>query len=187
VAQLEVAWRAYELRPEPVPTLEPGGEYLRSAWTRSVYPLAQALGVTMRLPPVQPRSRLAHEAAAWARERGRFDEMNEALFRAFFEDGRDIGSAEVLGDLAATIGLDRAELLTELGEHVHLGEVLRDEQLADRYGIRGVPAFVCGGYAVSGVQSADALEEFVRRAGELGDGGEPREALPQPPVGLKRR
>ena len=52
---VEIIWRAFELRPEPVPTLDPKGEYLQHAWRDSVYPLANRLGVTMRLPPVHER------------------------------------------------------------------------------------------------------------------------------------
>ncbi len=78
-------WRAYELRPHSVPTLDPDGEYLHRVWDASVYPMAERMGIPMKLPPVQPRSRLAHEAAQWAREQGRFDDYNAAVFRAFFE------------------------------------------------------------------------------------------------------
>jgi predicted DsbA family dithiol-disulfide isomerase len=89
--RVEVIWRAFELRPEPVPTLDPRGEYLQTAWKNSVYPLAERLGVTMKLPPLQPRSRIAHEAAHWARSEGRFDDYHAEVFRAFFERGEDIG------------------------------------------------------------------------------------------------
>ena len=88
---VEVIWRAFELRPEPVPTLDPKGDYLEKAWNNSVYPLAKRLGVTMKLPPFQPRTRLAHQAAHWARTQGRFDDYHSALFRAFFERGENIG------------------------------------------------------------------------------------------------
>jgi predicted DsbA family dithiol-disulfide isomerase len=54
----------------------------------------------MKLPPVQPRSRLAHEAAHWAREQGRFDDYYAAVFRCFFERGE--GRVEVLTSLAAS-------------------------------------------------------------------------------------
>ncbi|MDQ3309649.1 MAG: DsbA family protein, partial [Gemmatimonadota bacterium] len=30
--RLEVEWKAFELRPDPVPTLDPAGEYLRTTW-----------------------------------------------------------------------------------------------------------------------------------------------------------
>jgi predicted DsbA family dithiol-disulfide isomerase len=60
----------------------------------------ERLGKTMKLPPVQPRSRLAHEAAHWAREQGRFDDYYAAVFRCFFERGE--GRVEVLTSLAAS-------------------------------------------------------------------------------------
>lgn len=184
---LDVVWRAFELRPHPAPTLDPKGDYLQTAWSQGVYPLAERLGMTMRLPPVQPRSRLAHEAAAWAREQGGFDAMHEGIFRAFFEDGRDIGDVGVLAEIARAAGLDAAEMRQELAEHVHLGEVLEDERQAERYGLRGVPAFVANGFAMFGVQTVDGLEEFVRRASEV-DARETRDddVLPHPPVRLKR-
>lgn len=44
--------------------------------------------MVLRLPPVQPRTRLAHEAAEFARDAGRFEPMRHAPFRAFFEQGQ---------------------------------------------------------------------------------------------------
>jgi predicted DsbA family dithiol-disulfide isomerase len=78
-----VDWRAYELRPDPIPTLDPDGEYQHRVWNASVYPMARSLGMTLRLPPVQPRSRKALEAAEFARERSRQGAMHNALFRGF--------------------------------------------------------------------------------------------------------
>jgi predicted DsbA family dithiol-disulfide isomerase len=102
------------VRPEPVPPLDPKGEYLQRAWSTSVYPLAERLGVKMKLPPLQPRSRLAHEAAHWARTQGRFDDYHAAIFRAFFERGEDIGDIEVLMPLATDLGLDMESLRAAL-------------------------------------------------------------------------
>jgi predicted DsbA family dithiol-disulfide isomerase len=139
---VEIVWRAFELRPEPEPTLDPKGDYLRDAWAQSVYPMAAHRGMTLRLPPVQPRSRLAHEAVEFARDRGRHAEMNHALFRAFFEDGRDIGSKEVLLEICSEAGLDREELREALESGRHIEHVLSDQQLAHELGISGVPALV---------------------------------------------
>lgn len=140
--QLDIAWRAFELRPEPKPTLDPDGEYLHTTWNRSVYPMAAERGMALKLPPVQPRSRSAFEAAAFAAAQGRFDAMHEALFRAFFEEGRDIGQAEVLCDIAAEAGLDRAGLRAALAEGRHTAAVLDDQKLALSLGIAGVPIMV---------------------------------------------
>ena len=159
---VEVVWRAFELRPDPVPALDPGGEYLRRAWRDSVYPLAAKLGIPMKLPPVQPRTRLAHQAAHWARAQGRFDDYHPALFRAFFERGADIGQVAVLTDLAAGLGLDGAALREALGRREFEPSVLADERDAEALGVRGVPAFVASRRALlSGVQPVENLRQLV--------------------------
>lgn len=164
-----IRWRAFELRPDPVPTLDPDGEYLHRVWGEAVYPMAAARGMVLRLPPVQPRSRLAHETAAFARERGRFDAVHEGLFRAFFQDGRDLADVSVLRDVAAGAGLDPDALDAALAEGRHTAGVLAEEEAARRLGLTGVPAAVVGraGGAeralVSGAQPAEVLERAVRR------------------------
>ncbi len=160
--ELEVVWRAFELRPEPVPTLDPHGDYLRRVWRDSVYPLAAKLGVTMKLPPVQPRSRRAHEAAHWARERGYFDAYNGALFRAFFERGEDIGNVAVLAGLTRELDLDGAALRDALERHDYDAAVSAEEREAGVLGISAVPAFVANRRAMlTGVQSAETLRQFL--------------------------
>lgn len=140
--RVEVDWRAYELWPDPAPTLDPDGEYLHRVWNASVYPMARSLGMTLRLPPVQPRSRKALEAAEFARERGRYEAAHTALFRAFFEEGRDIGDPEVLLDVATSVGLDREELRAALDEGRYTAKVLADEKLAERLGVGSVPTML---------------------------------------------
>ncbi len=166
---VEVVWRAFELRPEPVPTLDPGGEYLQRVWENSVYPMAERLGMTMKLPPVQPRSRLAHEAAHWTRTQGRFDDYHAAVFRAFFERGEDIGRVEVLTSLAAELRLNNESLLDALESHQFKKSVLDDEQEAEALGVRGVPAFFADRKAaLIGVQPVDNLKKLIEHVRVLG-------------------
>lgn len=141
-ARLQIHWRAYELRPEPAPTLDPSGEYLRSAWANAVYPMAAERGMTMRLPPVQPRSRKALEAAAHARSEEKGDEMRAAIFRAFFEEGKDIGQIEVLLEIADSVGLKKEPLRQALKEGRHTEDVLEDQQLAYDLGLSAVPTML---------------------------------------------
>lgn len=136
---VEVVWHAFELRPEPAPTLDPNGSYIRNAWTRSVYPMAAERGLPMQLPPVQPRSRMAFEAAFFARDAGRFEEMHVALFRAFFEHGRNIGEVDELLRIAETSGVDTSGLRTALDEGRYTAAVLEDQQQAHALGINAVP------------------------------------------------
>jgi len=153
------------LRPEPVPTLDPRGDYLTRVWRDGVYPLAEELGVTMKLPPVQPRSRVAHEAAKWAATVDRFDDYNEAVFRAFFERGENIGEAEVLAKLAEDLQLGSRELRTALTQREFEAEVIADEREASALGVHAVPAFVANRRAaLSGVQAVSALAALLDRA-----------------------
>ena len=163
-----IVWRAFELRPDPVPTLDPNGDYLHRVWGSSVYPLADQLGVDIKLPPVQPRSRRAHEAAHWARRHGKFREYNDALFRAFFQRGEDIGNTDELTRLASDTGLPGDDLRQALATDLYLDKVLADEREAKKLRLRGVPAFIANRkIALSGVQSLENLQKLVEDARSL--------------------
>lgn len=169
--RLEIAWRAYELRPAPVPTLEPDGAYLRDIWARAVYPMAAERGMPLTLPPVQPRSRRAHEAARHALRHGRGDAMRRAIFRAFFQDGHDIGDLDVLVDIGAAQGLDAAVLRDALERGEHTAAVLDDQREAQALGLRGVPALLVRrldvdrpAVIVSGAQPLAAVRQAIAQA-----------------------
>jgi predicted DsbA family dithiol-disulfide isomerase len=116
----------------------------------------------MKMPPIQPRSRLAHEAAKWAGSQNRLAEYNLTLFRAFFQFGRDIGDREILMELAAELGLDPAGLARALDSHQFKAKVLEDQDEAQRLGIRAVPSFVANDRVLaSGVQTAERLRELL--------------------------
>ncbi|MDQ3322335.1 MAG: DsbA family protein [Acidobacteriota bacterium] len=164
-SDVEIIWRAFELRPEPVPTLAPDGEYLHRVWNASVYPMAERMDIQIKLPPVQPRSRLAHEAAHWARSTGKFDEMNAEIFRAFFERGENIGDTEILISLASKLNLETDSLSRALENREFEPTVIADEQEAETIGLSGVPAFAANRTsALSGVQPLENLKMLVERA-----------------------
>lgn len=147
-----------------MPTLDPGGDYLTRVWRDHVYPLAQKMEMPLRMPPVQPRSRRAHEAAKWADSLDCFDEYNTALFRAFFQFGLDIGKIGILEQLAADLHLDQAALLKALETNHFTGDVLQDQEDARRIGVNAVPAFALSEHVIaSGVQSAARLRELIGR------------------------
>ncbi|KLK94117.1 DSBA oxidoreductase [Microvirga vignae] len=165
---VQIDWRSFELRPEPEPTLDPNAEYLHRVWSQSVYPMAQERGMTLKLPPVQPRSRKAHEAAEFARDAGRLDAMNKALFRTFFEDGRDLADTDVLLEIGQSVGLDRDDLREALISGRYVQRVLDDQHLARQIGISGVPALIVSAghqtYLVSGAQPYETVKDVIAYA-----------------------
>src|SRR5438270_720560 len=154
----------FELRPEPNPTLRPEGEYLRRAWSQSVYPLARRMGVPIVLPPVspQPHTHLAFEGYQYAREHGKGNEYNVRVLEAFFVEGRDIGDVGVLTPLAGEVGLDEQEfqeaLRTRKYREAHR-QALRHAY--EEVGVNGVPMFVIGGHVLTGLQDGGALGAVI--------------------------
>ena len=104
----------------------------------------------------------AHELLHFAKSRGRQLDMKERLLKAYFVDGRHVGRIEDLADLAAEIGLDRADVIRALESNEYLADVKADVALATDYGIQGVPFFVIDGkYGVSGAQEAETFTNLL--------------------------
>lgn len=157
----------FELRPYPTPTLRPDGAYLQNAWRQSVYPLASRLGVDIKLPTVspQPHTRLAFEGLEFAKNLGLGDEYNNRVMRAFFQESRDIGDPEVLAGLAAEIGLDADAFREALSSREYANRV--EKLLRHAYEdmrITGVPLFLIGDQALTGLQSKDTLVAAIEQA-----------------------
>lgn len=159
---VEVNIRPFELRPDPVPTLRPEDDYLPRIWKHSVYPMAERLDVPISLPTVspQPRTEKAFMVLQLAHERGQADAYSTAMFKAFFQDNRDIGDEQVIVDVATSVGLDAKE--TERALH---SRERRDKQRADQdyavntVGVTSVPGIMIGGRLLAGVPSTAQLKE----------------------------
>lgn len=154
----------FELRPEPQPALRPEGDYLRRAWSQSVYPIAERMGVPIVLPEVspQPHTHLAFEGYQFARSHGKGIDYNVRVLDAFFREGRDIGSVEVLARLAGEVGLDEQKF----GEALRTREYRETHRQALRHayeeaGVTGVPMFVIGEHVLTGLQDRDTLETVI--------------------------
>jgi predicted DsbA family dithiol-disulfide isomerase len=107
----------------------------------------------------------AHELIHYAKAQGRQLDRKERLLKAYFVDGRHVGRIDDLADLAAEIGLDRAEVVRALTDETYLPDVKADVAQAVAYGIQGVPFFVIDGtYGVSGAQDATTFANVLEQA-----------------------
>lgn len=163
---ISISWRAFELRPEPVPTLRPEDSYLPAIWSRSVYPLADRLGVPIRLPSIspQPRTAKAFELLAMAQDKGLDHPYSMRVLRAFFQEDRDIGDPEILIALAAEAGLDagKARQVLESGAYAERHrEALRHAR--EDMAITSVPTIVVGDRVFRGTPPLDALRQAIDR------------------------
>lgn len=164
----EVELRAFELRPAPVPLMRGLDAAKREAWQRFILPRAEALGLPAREPQVFPRTRKAHEAALHARRLGLGTEMHDALFRAYFAEGRDIGRIDVLVEVGASLGIEASSLKVELDIDQYTDAVMAEERAAAAVGVTAVPAYVVEGERPRihmGLMGAAELRHWLEQAG----------------------
>lgn len=170
---VEVEYHSFELAPDtPVDYEGTALEYLSE---RKGLPVAQVTEMLERVTGIassvgldfdyehvhQTNTVKAHELIHLAKSKGRQLDMKERLLKAYFVEGRHVGRIEDLADLAAEIGLDRAEVVAALETEMFLADVAQ----AAAYGIQGVPFFVIDGkYGVSGAQDPGTFTEVLRQA-----------------------
>lgn len=112
-----------------------------------------------------PNTMNAHRLIVWATGQSRFVEMVDALFRAYFVEGRDIGDDGVLVDVSAEVGLDRDIVATLLAGDADWSRVADAHNAAVTAGVRGVPVVVFNQkFARQGSESVSAYRLLLQQA-----------------------
>jgi predicted DsbA family dithiol-disulfide isomerase len=106
----------------------------------------------------------AHEAALWADQHGNGEPFRRAVYRAYFADNLNIGSPDVLAQLAEQVDLDAADLEEVLTQGRFKEQVAEQFALAREVGITGVPAYVAGGYLMVGAQPYEVFRRLIEAA-----------------------
>ncbi|TMB33173.1 MAG: hypothetical protein E6J61_06045 [Deltaproteobacteria bacterium] len=115
-------------------------------------------------------SRLAQELGKWADTQPGGEAIHDAIFRAYFAEGRDISQPAVLLDVARQVGLPIDAAREVLDKRTFKDAIDADWKLSREYGVTGVPTFVAGRYGVVGAQPYDELVQLVQKAATEGDG-----------------
>ncbi|HEV2139975.1 MAG TPA: DsbA family protein, partial [Candidatus Dormibacteraeota bacterium] len=126
--------------------------------------VAQSVGLDMQTRDVIINSRRALGAAEFARERGKFDEIHHALFKAHWEGTGKLEEVDDLVRIAESVGLDGKELRTAIEEDRYAAVIDENRRVASSVGINAIPAHVFGRrYLVLGAQPYEVLKEVVER------------------------
>jgi predicted DsbA family dithiol-disulfide isomerase len=164
-----VRWHPFQLDPTIPPEGKDRRAYLEDkfkdpARIAAMHRNIETLGADEGIPfafdriTVSPNTLDAHRLIRWAAEDGCQEALVEALFRAYFLDGRDIGDRAVLADIAESAGMDRERAAARLATSDDLQAVQSEIASAQSIGVTGVPTFILGGrYGVVGAQSPDVL------------------------------
>jgi predicted DsbA family dithiol-disulfide isomerase len=174
---IEITYHSFELAPDtPVEYEGNEIEFLMNhrgvsaeqarAMIDRVVGIALAAGLRYDYDALQHTNTLkAHQLLHYAKERGVQLEMKERLLSAYFSEGRHVGRVEDLGDLAAEVGLDRADVVRSLNDDEYAKAVRADMAQARAYGIKGVPFYVIDDrYGISGAQPPEVFTEVLTRA-----------------------
>lgn len=153
-------FRPLELRPATDPLIDPHS----AAWTARLDVVDKAsehFAIAIGRPDIVPWSQKAHELALHAVDKGCFDAVHAALFRAFFADGKDIGRVDLLVALAADTGLDATETKAVLDVDRYAGRVAEMREEAIGSGIRGAPTLESGERRLQGLPDRVSLTRFL--------------------------
>ncbi len=157
---LSASFHPLELRAPSSPPLDPGIPQWRTL-TDAMAALAEREGIPFDPPDFVPWTRKAHELTFHAGEKGQSEASRDALFRAYFVDGLDIGRVDVLVELAEALGLEASETRTVLGVDRFLPHVEEARREARSRGIRGVPTLEIGGRRLEGLRTIEEFRTFV--------------------------
>ncbi len=119
-----------------------------------------AYGIAFNPIEVVPNSRLALEAAEFARDAGLYEQAHERLLRAYFYEGENVGLKEILLRLLGEIGLDRQGLSEALDDGVYAGRLRQAREQAKEYDVTALPTFITNGR--DKLVGAKPYEQFTR-------------------------
>ena len=163
--RVRVTWSPFELHPE---TPAEGRPRRPREGESPVEAAARSAGLIMRIPPFIANSRLALEAAEFARDEGAdaSARLHHAVFRAYFEEGRNIGDPDVLVTIGRAQGLDGDRLRDALAERRYRERVDAAIQWAAGHSLTSTPTFVLDNrLAVVGAQDYELFESLMQRLG----------------------
>lgn len=105
-----------------------------------------------------------HRLIWLAEQEGCQNAIVEALFRAYFTDGRDISNRQTLIDVVVEAGVDRQRAEALLGSDEGMDAIKQIEGLSQRHGVNGVPFFIINDtITLFGAQQLDTFLEAFRQ------------------------
>jgi predicted DsbA family dithiol-disulfide isomerase len=173
---VDINWRPYRLNPDYPPegvdhkaALEKklGGAVRVAEGHKMLTELGREVGINFDFDAVKisPNTLDAHRLIHWAmvEDRDKANKVVNGLFKANFEEGRNVGDHAVLLDIAEKSGLDRAVTASLLASDADKTLVVEEIESAQKMGVNGVPFFIFDQqYAVSGAQTPDVIASALR-------------------------
>ena len=168
-----IRWYPFQLNPEmPAQGMERrtyletkfGGKEAAVKAYAPVVEHAEMAGLTLNLEAIShtPNTLDAHRLIHWAGVEEKQNAVVDALFEAYFQNGRNIGDSEVLADIADSCGMDAAVVFKLLNSEADKEETRARDASARDMGVNSVPTFIVAGqHAVPGAQPAALWTQVI--------------------------
>jgi len=169
--EIHDTWSSYEIHAETPKQGVPLTDRFPADAVEAMFARLQAsgapYGITFANQKLLSNSRLALAASEFAKDQGKFEDFHEAMFRAYFTDGKDIGDIDTLLTLASAVGLDAAPLRAALEADIYGERLALAQEEGRRYGVTGTPTFIINGrYKVVGAQPLDVFRNALNAIAE---------------------
>jgi len=174
---IQIEWRSFQLNPGMETNPDASiNDYLAESkgWSvdqarqmnRRVTNMAKDVGLTYDFDrAVVANSFDAHRLIQFAKTMDKGDKAEEALFHAYFTDGKNIADHKTLIKLAANIGLNPENATAVLESDQFSNAVKHDIEIARSLDIRGVPFFLFNRkYAISGARETEIFLKALKKA-----------------------
>jgi predicted DsbA family dithiol-disulfide isomerase len=175
--EVEIEWKSFQLNPHMKTDPDANiNEYLArvKGWSlkeaqsmnERVTKMAKAEGLEYHMDQaVVANSFDAHRLVQYAKSEDKDDEIEEALFKAYFTEGKNIADHNTLIDIADSAGLDSEGVKKMLQSEDYSQQVKDEVNEGLELGLRGVPFFVIDrSHAVVGAQSSEQLLNILEKA-----------------------
>ncbi|WP_268230784.1 DsbA family oxidoreductase [Sphingobacterium sp. UT-1RO-CII-1] len=174
---IELEWKSYQL--DPGMKTDPSIKYYESLASSKGMPVEQAKAMCDQVTEMAKEVGLkydfekavvansfhSHELSHFAKQFDKQNQVEELLFKAFFEEGKNIDDLEVLKSIVLEVGLDVSAFQDSMEKGEFKEAVNQDINEAKEIGVRGVPFFVFNRkYAISGAQPVDVFKQTIEKS-----------------------
>ena len=145
---------------QPLPSLPLKGDYAKRDIARS----ARFHGIAINYPSKFPiASQAPARASYWLHDRDPVlaRKLAKTLYHAYFVEDRDISSPDVTADVAATLGLQRGEVLAAINDPVIKNRLKDEVDAAIKRGVFGSPYIAVDGEPFWGIDRFDQIERWL--------------------------
>lgn len=174
-----IEWHPFQLNPTMPKDGMDRREYLEAKFGgqkeaievyRNIDKTATETGLSLNFGGIKrtPNTIDAHRLIHWAGIEGRQNSIIDRLFKAYFQEGRDISEHSVLTRIASAAGMDQDVVRSLLKSDADKEDIKARDTDARKRGIQGVPAFVVANeYVIQGAQTIDIWDNIIKEIQEV--------------------